>query len=118
MSIGNLDGVYQQLLVAPSSLKSGLLRCIDAQTERALKRPAQRHPHQINSLTDRQLIDALYAPHNPVYSAFNRARHLLSGARYPRRDGTCDCTQHRRPFLSIPASIIVLAWATMMQFSC
>lgn len=59
MSIGNLDGVYQQLLVAPSSLKSGLLRCIDAQTERAKNGLPSAIRIKINSLTDRQLIDAL-----------------------------------------------------------
>lgn len=59
MSIGNLDGVYQQLLVAPSSLKVGLLRRIDEQIERAKNGRPCGILIKINSLTDRQLIDAL-----------------------------------------------------------
>ena len=59
MSIGNLDGVYQRLLVAPSSLKSGLLHCIETQIERAKAGKPCGILIKINSLTDRQLIDAL-----------------------------------------------------------
>ncbi len=56
MSIGNLDGDYKELLVAPVSLKSTLLQKID---EEIAKRSQGRIVIKINSITDVELIEKL-----------------------------------------------------------
>ena len=56
MLIGDLHGSYQQLLVAPESMKHGILRLIDQEIEKG------KEGHiilKINSLTERDLIDKL-----------------------------------------------------------
>ena len=56
MSIGNLEGEYRHLLVAPVSFKPGILRLIDGQIE---KGAAGRILIKINSLTDADIIAKL-----------------------------------------------------------
>ena len=56
MSIGNLEGKYQQLLVAPVSLKSTIMQRID---EEIAKRDQGRIVIKINSITDVDLIEKL-----------------------------------------------------------
>ncbi len=56
MLIGNLYGSYKKLLVAPSSLKSGIMRLID---DEILKGPKGRIVIKANSLTERDVIDRL-----------------------------------------------------------
>ncbi len=59
MAIGNLDGEYRKLLVAPHSLKRGLLALIAQETEKAQMGKSARIMMKMNSLTDREVIDAL-----------------------------------------------------------
>ncbi len=56
MAIGNLEGVYSHLLVAPSGLKSSVLALIEQQTK--LGRGG-RIVFKLNSITDVEIIDAL-----------------------------------------------------------
>ena len=56
MSIGELDGEYKSLLVAPHSLKQTVLRLMD---EEIAKGPAGRMKFKINSLTDTDIIHKL-----------------------------------------------------------
>lgn len=56
MSIGNLDGEYKHLLVAPVSLKSTLMQLIDNEIA---KRDQGRIVIKINSITDIDLIEKL-----------------------------------------------------------
>ena len=60
MGIGNLWGEYQQLLVAPISLKKTLLELIQEEITKAKNGQEAYILLKMNSLTDRQLIDALY----------------------------------------------------------
>lgn len=60
MGIGNLWGEYQQLLVAPVSLKKTLLELIQGEIAKAENGHESYILLKMNSLTDRQLIDALY----------------------------------------------------------
>ena len=60
MGIGNLMGEYQKLLVAPANLKSTLLDLIQGEIEKAKKGQEAYILLKMNSLTDRQMIDALY----------------------------------------------------------
>ncbi len=60
MGIGNLRGEYQKLLVAPVNLKSTLLNLIQGEIEKAQNGQEAYILLKMNSLTDRQLIDALY----------------------------------------------------------
>ena len=59
MSISNLHGEYKHLLVAPYSLKSRVLEMIDGEIEKAKNGQSARIFIKINSLTDRDVIDAL-----------------------------------------------------------
>ena len=59
MSIANLDGKYSELLVAPYSMKSRLLDMIGRECRKALRGEPARIRVKINSLTDREIIDAL-----------------------------------------------------------
>lgn len=59
MSISNLRGEYSRLLVAPYSLKNHVLGMIDAEVEKARSGQPARIFIKINSLTDRDVIDAL-----------------------------------------------------------
>ena len=56
MSIGELNGEYEHLLVAPHSLKQTLLRLMDAEIARG---PLGRMRFKINSLTDTEIIEKL-----------------------------------------------------------
>jgi polyphosphate kinase len=59
MSIGNLDGIYFKLMVAPSSFKNRLFELIDEEIEKS-QRGAKGHLiFKANSLTERDLIDKL-----------------------------------------------------------
>lgn len=60
MGIGNLWGEYQQLLVAPVNLKKHLLELIQGEITKAQNGQEAYILLKMNSLTDRQLIDALY----------------------------------------------------------
>ena len=60
MGIGNLWGEYQQLLVAPVNLKKHLLELIQGEIAKAQNGQDAYILLKMNSLTDRQLIDALY----------------------------------------------------------
>lgn len=59
MGIGNLEGTYHKLLVAPISLKSYLLNLICQEKKKALAGKPASILLKMNSLTDRTLIDAL-----------------------------------------------------------
>ncbi len=60
MGIGNLWGEYQQLLVAPVNMKNRLLEMIRGEIARTENGGEGYILLKMNSLTDRQLIDALY----------------------------------------------------------
>jgi len=59
MGLANLDGFYQSLLVAPFCLKSQLLTYISDEIGKAKNGLPAKIILKMNSLTDRQLIDAL-----------------------------------------------------------
>ena len=59
MSIGNVYGKYRRLLVAPSTLKSGLLARIDGETQKVREGRPGRIVAKMNSLTDRKVMDHL-----------------------------------------------------------
>lgn len=59
MGISNLNGSYGQLLVAPVNFKSRMLELIRREQEKAGRGEEARMILKMNSLTDRQLIDAL-----------------------------------------------------------
>lgn len=59
MGISNLNGIYEKLLVAPSSLKNNLLRLIEGEIGKAERGEECGILLKMNSITDRQLIDAL-----------------------------------------------------------
>jgi polyphosphate kinase len=61
MGLGNLNGTYEQFLVAPFGLKYTLLRYIAQEKSRAERGEPTRIILKMNSLTDRNLIDALQA---------------------------------------------------------
>ena len=56
MSIGNLNGVYQNLIVSPTSLKPNILRLID---EEIAKGENGRIVMKMNSLTDVDFIEKI-----------------------------------------------------------
>lgn len=60
MGIGNLWGEYQKLLVAPVNLKKPLLAMIQGEIDKVQNGGQGYILLKMNSLTDRQLIDALY----------------------------------------------------------
>jgi polyphosphate kinase len=51
---------YEQLLVAPQSMRDGILRLIEEQTEKAKKGETARITGKMNSLTDPRIIASLY----------------------------------------------------------
>ena len=59
MGISNLNGNYEKLLVAPSSLKSTLLALIEGEIGKAERGEPCGIRLKMNSITDRELIDAL-----------------------------------------------------------
>ena len=56
MAIGNLEGSYEKLLVAPSGLKSRVLACMDREIA---KRENGRITLKLNSITDIDIIEKL-----------------------------------------------------------
>ena len=59
MSISNLDGQYNQLLVAPTSLKTGISALIDEEIAKVEAGQTGKIVMKMNSLTDRELITKL-----------------------------------------------------------
>lgn len=59
MSISNLDGVYQKLFVAPSSLQNNIEHLIDEEILKAKYNQDGRIIIKANSITERSLIDKL-----------------------------------------------------------
>ncbi|WP_042349345.1 polyphosphate kinase 1 [Bacillus massiliigorillae] len=59
MAISNLDGQYAHLLVAPNSLKPGLMNLIDEEIMKAQSGYNGRIVMKMNSLTDREMITKL-----------------------------------------------------------
>lgn len=59
MAIGNLEGTYNRLLVAPNSMKNKILALIYSEIQKAREGRPARIIVKINSLTDRKTIDAL-----------------------------------------------------------
>ena len=56
MSIANLDGHYERLLVAPSGLKKGIIACMDREIAKGQR---GRMLIKVNSITDTELIEKL-----------------------------------------------------------
>jgi len=59
IAICNTDCEYKRLLVAPETLKSGLIKCIEEQIENAKSGKPSHITAKMNSLTDRTIIDKL-----------------------------------------------------------
>ena len=57
VAICNTDFTYERLLVAPETLKSGLVRCIDREIEKAKAGKEGYILAKMNSLTDKEIID-------------------------------------------------------------
>lgn len=57
--ISNLEGVYERLLVSPYELKAPILSLIRQETEKAQNGEASGILMKLNSLSDREIIDAL-----------------------------------------------------------
>ncbi len=61
VSICNTQFAYERLLVAPETLKSGLIRYIDREMEKAKRGEEGYILAKMNSLTDKEIIDKLAA---------------------------------------------------------
>lgn len=59
LAVCNVGYDYQKLLIAPSGLKKGLMRCMDEQIELAKAGKKARITAKMNSLTDKDMIDKL-----------------------------------------------------------
>jgi len=59
MLIGNLDGEYTHLWVAPNSFKSNVLAKIEAERQKAINGKRARIIIKCNSLTDKEIIEKL-----------------------------------------------------------
>jgi len=59
MLIGNLDGVYNHLWVAPSCFKNNVIKCIDEERKKALSGKRGKIIIKCNSLTDKEIIEKL-----------------------------------------------------------
>ncbi|MCI8458471.1 MAG: polyphosphate kinase 1 [Clostridia bacterium] len=59
LAIGNIEQDYEKLLIAPHSLKSGLLAYIDRETEKAKRGESAAITAKMNSLTDLDMIRRL-----------------------------------------------------------
>lgn len=57
LAVANTDFEYEKLLVAPSTLKEGLVKRIEKQTETAKLGGKARIRIKVNSLTDKQIIE-------------------------------------------------------------
>lgn len=82
MGMSNLKGKYEELLVAPYGLKHQLLRFVEKERDKALRGEESRIILKMNSLTDRDLIDALQeasAAGVPIYLIVRGISCLLPG---------------------------------------
>lgn len=61
LAICNMDGKYEKLLIAPRSLKSGLISYIERETDKAKRGLPASMTAKMNSLTDKTIIDKLIA---------------------------------------------------------
>lgn len=61
ITIANPLGKYRRLLISPSTLKDGIIELISGQTMLAREGRPARVIAKMNSLTDKDLIDALYS---------------------------------------------------------
>ena len=61
VAICNADFTYERLLVAPKTLKRGLIRCIDREIEKAKDGKEGYILAKMNSLTDKEIIDKFVA---------------------------------------------------------
>jgi len=59
MSLANLNGGYNQLLVAPADFKKSILALIDGEIEKQKQGEAAAVLFKINSMTDRDILDKL-----------------------------------------------------------
>lgn len=59
IAICNTECEYQRLLVAPATLKSGLIKCIDGEIAKAKNGEPAKIVAKMNSLTDKTLINKL-----------------------------------------------------------
>lgn len=57
LAIGNIEQDYEKLLIAPHSLKSGLMKYVDRETEKAKRGEAAAIYAKMNSLTDLDMIN-------------------------------------------------------------
>ena len=57
LAIGNIEQDYERLLIAPHSLKSGLLKYVDREIEKAERGEKAAVYAKMNSLTDLEMID-------------------------------------------------------------
>ena len=96
MALGNLEGKYERLLVAPNSFKNHILALMD---EQIAKGGEGYILLKFNSLTDIDVIEKLrQASCAGVQGRNDRARHLLPAARRQGPYGKRFGHQHRRPF--------------------
>lgn len=61
LAICNVDGEYKKLLIAPHSLKNGIVTYIESETKKALHGEEGYITAKMNSLTDKTIIDKLIA---------------------------------------------------------
>lgn len=59
IAICNIDHAYEKLLIAPKTLKSGIISYIERETEKAKAGKPARIIAKMNSLTDKTIIDKL-----------------------------------------------------------
>jgi len=59
IAIGNIEGVYKHLLVAPIGLKSGIIQLIHKEIEKKKAGKPARIIAKMNGLTDKEVIDSL-----------------------------------------------------------
>lgn len=61
IAICNTDHKYEKLLIAPKTLKSGIIEYIERETEKAKRGESAAITAKMNSLTDKPIIDKLVA---------------------------------------------------------
>lgn len=59
MALANVEGQYERLLVAPSSLKQTVLKKLDEQIERAKEGKVAEACFKVNSISDTEIMDKL-----------------------------------------------------------
>lgn len=60
LALGNLQGHYNKFLVAPTSLRSGIINLIDKEIAKAKNNQPAEILMKMNSFTDRKIIDKVY----------------------------------------------------------